>query len=163
MSQLFENWIIRYKEDFVETSVPTLIRNLVPAKIGSYSLLFMCIYGSFYCAIYSVPVDLGFRVATKFLRRFYAFLGHYRFLSSDTRFIYNRFFKKDSLNLQRIFVATLFWGSWKRSRRPQVPRSYFLNLCWKCAKFVGSSLLQHGNQSGSDRWDWARCDLFTPS
>ena len=38
---------------------------------------------------------LQIRVATKILQRFYAFLGHNRFLSSDARFIglplYNRF------------------------------------------------------------------------
>ena len=56
-------------------------------------------------------------VATKILRRFYAFFEHNRFLLSDARFIalplYNRFFYYpipyiiDSLNIRRIFVATL--------------------------------------------------------
>ena len=60
---------------------------------------------------------LGVRVATKFLWRFYAILGHNRFLSGNARFIalplYNSFFNYpspsiiDSLSLRRIFVATL--------------------------------------------------------
>ena len=34
-------------------------KNLVPAKVGVFSLLILIIYGTFYCILYSIPIDLG--------------------------------------------------------------------------------------------------------
>ena len=34
-------------------------RNIVPARIGYFALLFMCCYGPIYCGLYMIQIQLG--------------------------------------------------------------------------------------------------------
>ena len=91
-------------------------KNLVPAKVGVYSLIILIIYGTFYCILYSIPIDLGVRqFSISFVADFIFCVAHPIVLIYNASVIRHRLV--DTIKVYGSYLVELFTNNWINDKR----------------------------------------------